>query len=269
MANYRKHNWLEPSPELKQKSFYHKAYTEETDSTEVLFSYNIPVLAVNGNGIFRLWGGYSKTSIIHIKAFLKKLYPNMNTTQVNKKWWEAMPVNELNDILIKKDDIKPVIENKPETPNKAEKQETIPIPKVSSYVKKAETEPVIDPVKVMKTGKVHVKGEKPVKVENPEPVKAPEPVKVEKEPEKTEKRESLIRAYREDENELKFVVGEKASRYKNFQRVRVDKRNRIIYNDLLEGKKMEIPENDSIDLAVFQVVPKIIAKLKADRRANR
>lgn len=261
MANYRKHNWLEPSPELKQKSFYRKAYTEETDSTEVLFSYDIPILAVNGNGIFRLWGGYSKTSIIHIKAFLKKLYPNMNTTQVNKKWWEAMPVNELNDILIKKDDIKPVIENKPETPNKVEKQETIQ--NVSEYVKKAEATPVIEPVKVMKTGKVHVKGENPVKAEKPEPVK------VEKEPEKTEKRESLIRAYREDENELKFVVGEKASRYKNFQRVRVDKRNRIIYNDLLEGKKMEIPENDSIDLAVFQVVPKIIAKLKADRRANR
>ena len=81
---------------MGQKSFYGKAFVELKDKEIVLYSYNTPVLRLDGEKLHRLWGGWSVTSQRHINAMLwqvgRKDKPFITMT---KKVWESMPVEEM------------------------------------------------------------------------------------------------------------------------------------------------------------------------------
>jgi hypothetical protein len=75
-----------------QKSYYRKAHViNNDDGTVSLRSYETIVCKYNpGTGEFtRLWGGYSRTTMNHINDF-RRLF---NLPALNKKAWEALPVN--------------------------------------------------------------------------------------------------------------------------------------------------------------------------------
>lgn len=71
-----------------RKSFYGKAVVYREGSTLVLRSYNTAVIAIYRGRIYRLWNGYSATTMRHINAFLD-LYGKPGG---GKKWWDALPV---------------------------------------------------------------------------------------------------------------------------------------------------------------------------------
>lgn len=64
-------NTYELTPTNSQKSYYGKAYvTVLNDGSEVLYSYNTPVVKRSANGdLIRLWYGWSATTGKHIKSF--------------------------------------------------------------------------------------------------------------------------------------------------------------------------------------------------------
>ena len=56
-----------------QKSFYGKAIVEFSGKDRILWSYETPVAMVNVlDKTAKVWGTYSKTTLIHIKEFLKR-----------------------------------------------------------------------------------------------------------------------------------------------------------------------------------------------------
>ncbi len=83
-------NKIVKSLELKttsQKSFYKKAYVLEDEKGNLfLQSYDTIVCGII-NGIFKkFWGGYSKTTLVHVNDFRKA--HNMGT--LYKKEWESL-----------------------------------------------------------------------------------------------------------------------------------------------------------------------------------
>lgn len=79
-----------------RKSFYGKAYVEEySDRTKVLYSYNTPVAAYKNGILYRLWEGYSATTMRHVKAFTEFLGIGFR----GKNQWDGMEVSPIRDIL--------------------------------------------------------------------------------------------------------------------------------------------------------------------------
>lgn len=80
-----------------QKSFYGKALVELTDKGIVLYSYNTPVLRLDGEKLHRLWGGFSTTTQRHINALLLQMGMGEDKPFVTmtKKVWGSMPVEEM------------------------------------------------------------------------------------------------------------------------------------------------------------------------------
>lgn len=72
------------------KSFYGKAKVWDTGERTLLYSYNMLVCEIdNATGEFiRMWGGYSKTTMRHINAFIKLF----NIDGGGKAWWDSLPV---------------------------------------------------------------------------------------------------------------------------------------------------------------------------------
>ena len=60
-----------------RKSFYGKAYSEtRPDGTEVLYSYNRPVMKKTPSGdLVRLWDDWSATTARHVSSFLGSHLP--------------------------------------------------------------------------------------------------------------------------------------------------------------------------------------------------
>lgn len=80
---------FELRPDDNRKSFYGKAKVYTRDGWRVLQSYNTEVCAIDAHGNFvRYWGGYSATTMRHVKAFLR-LY---GVDGGGKSWWDAQPV---------------------------------------------------------------------------------------------------------------------------------------------------------------------------------
>lgn len=73
------------TPNDSHKSFYGKArvYVRD-DGAELLVSYDTPVMLHEDGQYYRLWGGYSATTMRHVRAFAGNEY--------NKKRWMDMPV---------------------------------------------------------------------------------------------------------------------------------------------------------------------------------
>lgn len=77
---------LEPRG-INQKSFYGKAKIMIRDNGDrVLFSYDRPVASVEGGKLYRLWNGWSLTTMRHINSFL--LGEGYN--KMTKSQWEEV-----------------------------------------------------------------------------------------------------------------------------------------------------------------------------------
>lgn len=58
----------------QQKSFYSKATVSEFDNGDkVLYSYGTEIMICKGGNYYRIWDGYSMTTMKHIKAFTNGL----------------------------------------------------------------------------------------------------------------------------------------------------------------------------------------------------
>jgi hypothetical protein len=74
-----------------KKSFYGKCYVKGCDGYYALFSYGTPICEVNTfvNELTRFWGGYSRTTMRHVNAFMAFLGYGYS----GKAWWDSLPVN--------------------------------------------------------------------------------------------------------------------------------------------------------------------------------
>lgn len=83
---------------MTMKNICNNCQLVSTAEHEVVFSYGTPVLAIldkgeNGNMMHRrLWSGWSVTTQRHINKALD-LY---GLAHVNKKQWDAMPIESIN-----------------------------------------------------------------------------------------------------------------------------------------------------------------------------
>lgn len=80
---------FELKPVNGRKSFYGKAVAIEKDNGEVeLKSYNTIVAKIVNGKFYRLWSGYSATTMNHINAFID-VY---GIEGGGKKWWDSLEV---------------------------------------------------------------------------------------------------------------------------------------------------------------------------------
>lgn len=86
---------LKPGKYDNVKSFYGKArIRKDSKGGYILTSYDTDVCRINRNGtVFRLWSGYSATTMRHVNAFID-MYAK-DKTQGGKKWWESQNVKEV------------------------------------------------------------------------------------------------------------------------------------------------------------------------------
>lgn len=80
---------LKPS---RQKSYWGRAYVEETDDSYTLLSYGRPVIRINKSQdwyVYKLWNSYSRTTMLHINDFLMQ----HNKRKMCKKLWCAIRPN--------------------------------------------------------------------------------------------------------------------------------------------------------------------------------
>ena len=72
----------------RNKSFYHKAFTVETETKIYLFSYhtNVAILDKINSIIINTWDGYSNTTSKHIHDFCLQC----GDTSYSKKEWEKL-----------------------------------------------------------------------------------------------------------------------------------------------------------------------------------
>ena len=79
-------------PNNGRKSFYGKAQVILANGCAYLKSYDTIVAAIDSNGCFyRLWNGYSVTTMNHVNAFIA-LY---GVPGGGKAWWENLLIWEL------------------------------------------------------------------------------------------------------------------------------------------------------------------------------
>lgn len=83
------------NPVDSRKSFYCKAYAErEGDGVVVCYSYDTPVAACVDGKIYRLWYGYSATTMRHVDAFADYFAG----VRMGKREWNALEVVTLADV---------------------------------------------------------------------------------------------------------------------------------------------------------------------------
>ena len=82
---------LELQPHDNQKSYYGKAKVHINDNMYTLYSYDTRICTVANGKLYRHWGGYTATTMRHIKSFL------VITRQPGggKKWWDSLPIEEV------------------------------------------------------------------------------------------------------------------------------------------------------------------------------
>lgn len=78
----------------RRKSFYGKAYIEETEDDITLYSYCTPIIKVSDEKITALWNGWSMTTGRHIKEFFLQFYG----IPCNKKLFEKIQCGEIETI---------------------------------------------------------------------------------------------------------------------------------------------------------------------------
>lgn len=79
---------LTPSMYDRAKSFYGKAKVITYGNTIILKSYDTYVCAISHGKVWRLWEGYSMTTMRHINSFMAAYgFP-----YGGKKWWDSLPV---------------------------------------------------------------------------------------------------------------------------------------------------------------------------------
>lgn len=89
MENSRLHD-LTPIYD-RRANFYGKARVYELNGDAVLMSYGTPVVMVKDSEIYRLWDGYSATTMRHVNEFLRQA--GFDSPEVGgKRWWDQMPV---------------------------------------------------------------------------------------------------------------------------------------------------------------------------------
>lgn len=74
-----------------RKSFNNKAYCVETGKTIILESYGTKVGFIRGGVFHRTWGGYSATTMRHVKNFLEH-YDMLGGIPHTKAWWDSLKV---------------------------------------------------------------------------------------------------------------------------------------------------------------------------------
>lgn len=78
-------------PQNGRKSFYGKAIVTEVNGNKILTSYTTDVARIDKEGnFFKLWGGYSVTTMNHVNAF--RIMNGLNP--MSKKEWESMETEE-------------------------------------------------------------------------------------------------------------------------------------------------------------------------------
>lgn len=77
-------------PMDSHKSFYGKARVKVLDDgSKVLYSYGTPVCKLSVSGrVFRMWGGYSATTMRHVNSFLE----DNGAEGGGKAWWDRQEV---------------------------------------------------------------------------------------------------------------------------------------------------------------------------------
>ena len=74
-----------------RKSFYNKATVNVYSNGEIeLKSYNTIVCRIKNRKLYRIWDGYSITTMRHVNAFLNAY--DMET--INKKQWEQLEISQ-------------------------------------------------------------------------------------------------------------------------------------------------------------------------------
>ena len=88
---------LEPS--MNQKSFYGKAVVTERDGETILRSYKTDVCKIVDGKLYKLWNGYSSTTMKHVQAFCD----HYGIENGGKAWWDSLPCenNEKYKIQVK------------------------------------------------------------------------------------------------------------------------------------------------------------------------
>lgn len=88
------YNIYEPIPRDSHKSFYGKCKVVElTDDMKLVYSYNTQVaLIVEGKRIYRLWKGYSATTLRHIDSIYEP--------KITKRQWDSLPISDVYDALM-------------------------------------------------------------------------------------------------------------------------------------------------------------------------
>lgn len=82
---------LELRPIDGRKSFYGKAVVIEKDNGDVdLKSYHTVVCGIRNGRVVRFWGGYSSTTMRHIKAFCDAY----DIVAGGKQWWESLEISD-------------------------------------------------------------------------------------------------------------------------------------------------------------------------------
>lgn len=81
-------------PCYDKKSFYGKAVILRRSATNdyILDSYGTRVAAVHNGKFYRLWSGYSATTMRHVNNFLRFL----QIPGGGKSWWNGLPVESIN-----------------------------------------------------------------------------------------------------------------------------------------------------------------------------
>jgi len=75
-------------PQNGRKSFYGKAIVTEVNGNKTLTSYTTDVARIDKEGnFFKLWGGYSVTTMNHVNAF--RIMNGLNP--ISKKEWLEIP----------------------------------------------------------------------------------------------------------------------------------------------------------------------------------
>lgn len=79
-----------PAGNDRAKSFYKKAQVIIDGDRIILKSYDTFVCEIVNGEFYRLWGGYSATTMRHINSFLAV----NNIPGGGKRWWDSLPVQK-------------------------------------------------------------------------------------------------------------------------------------------------------------------------------
>lgn len=72
-----------------RKSFYRKCYVLENEKEKRLYSYDTLVAKFINGKMYRIWGGYSVTTMRHINSFADYC----GIEEGGKKWWDNLEMS--------------------------------------------------------------------------------------------------------------------------------------------------------------------------------